>query len=261
MLDHVKAGETVWFDDGKIGGIFRSATPDSATVEIVQARPKGENLGAEKGINLPKTQIDIAALTPDDLEALKFIVRHADIVGYSFVRKESDIRQLLAHLEELGGQHLGLILKIETRKGFDNLPTLILAAMRTRSLGIMIARGDLAVECGYQRLAEIQEEILWICEAAHVPVIWATQVLETVAKKGLPSRSEVTDAAMGERAECVMLNKGPYAVTAVSLLADILTRMQAHQDKKRSMLRKLHVATSAADDNNVRKLSGIGRKI
>jgi pyruvate kinase len=157
---------------------------------------------------------------------------------------ESDVRQLLEQLEELGGQHLGLILKIETRKAFDNLPNLILAAMRTRSLGIMIARGDLAVECGYQRLAEIQEEILWICEAAHVPVIWATQVLETLAKKGMPSRSEVTDAAMGERAECVMLNKGPYVVTAVSVLADILTRMQAHQNKKQSMLRELHVATS-----------------
>jgi pyruvate kinase len=90
----------------------------------------------------------------------------------------------------------------------------------------------------------VQEEILWSCEAAHVPVIWATQVLETLAKKGMPSRSEITDAAMGERAECVMLNKGPYAVTTVSVLADILKRMQAHQEKKRSMLRQLSLAAS-----------------
>jgi pyruvate kinase len=116
--------------------------------------------------------------------------------------------------------------------------------MRTRSVGIMIARGDLAVECGYQRLAEVQEEILWVCEAAHVPVIWATQVLENLAKKGTPSRSEITDAAMGERAECVMLNKGPYAVATVRVLADILRRMQAHQEKKRSMLRQLRLAAS-----------------
>jgi pyruvate kinase len=244
MLDHAKPGEPVWFDDGKIGGVFRSVNSDSASVEITQARPEGEKLGAEKGINLPETRIDIPALTPDDLEALKFIVRHADLVGYSFVRTESDVRQLIEHLEGLGGQHLGLVLKIETRKGFENLPKLILAAMRTRSFGVMIARGDLAVECGYQRLAEVQEEILWICEAAHVPVIWATQVLETLAKKGMPSRSEITDAAMGERAECVMLNKGPYAVTTVSVLADILKRMQAHQEKKRSMLRQLRLAAS-----------------
>ena len=244
ILDQARPGEPIWFDDGKIGGVFRSVNSDSATVEITQARPEGEKLGAEKGINLPETRIDIPALTPDDLEALKFIVRHADLVGYSFVRTESDVCQLIESLEELGGSHLGLILKIETRKGFDNLPKLILAAMRARSFGVMIARGDLAVECGYQRLAEVQEEILWICEAAHVPVIWATQVLETLAKKGVPSRSEITDAAMGERAECVMLNKGPYAVTTVSVLADILKRMQAHQEKKRSMLRQLRLAAS-----------------
>jgi pyruvate kinase len=244
ILDHAKPDEPIWFDDGKIGGVIRSINSDSISVEITQARPEGEKLGSEKGINLPDTRIDIPALTPDDLEALKFIVQHADLVGYSFGRTESDVCQLLERLEELGGQHLGLILKIETRKGFDNLPKLILAAMRMRSIGVMIARGDLAVECGYQRLAEVQEEILWVCEAAHVPVIWATQVLETLAKKGMPSRSEITDAAMGERAECVMLNKGPYAVTTVSVLADILKRMQAHQEKKRSMLRQLHLAAS-----------------
>ena len=242
ILKHAKPGEPVWFDDGKIGGIFRSVNSDSATVEITQARPEGEKLGAEKGINLPETRIDIPALTPDDLEALKFIVQHADLVGYSFVRAESDVREVIEHLADLGGQQLGLILKIETRKGFENLPNLILAAMHKRSFGIMIARGDLAVECGYQRLAEVQEEILWFCEAAHVPVIWATQVLENLAKKGIPSRSEITDAAMGERAECVMLNKGTYAVTTVSVLADILKRMQAHQEKKRSMLRHLRLA-------------------
>ncbi|HTT34111.1 MAG TPA: pyruvate kinase [Methylomirabilota bacterium] len=244
ILEHAKPSEPVWFDDGKIGGIIRAVNGDSVSVEITQARPEGEKLAAEKGINLPETRIDIPPLTAEDFEALKFIVQHADLVGYSFVRTDSDVRQLLDHLTSLGGQHLGLILKIETRKAFDSLPKLILAAMRARSFGLMIARGDLAVECGYQRLAEVQEEILWFCEAAHVPVIWATQVLETLAKKGMPSRSEITDAAMGERAECVMLNKGPYAVATVRVLADILKRMQAHQEKKRSMLRQLRLASS-----------------
>jgi pyruvate kinase len=244
ILDHAKPGDPVWFDDGKIGGVIRTVNAEGVSLEITQARPEGEKLGAEKGINLPETQIDIPALTLEDLETLKFIVQHADLVGYSFVRTESDVRQLLDRLEKMGGGHLGLVLKIETRKAFDNLPKLILAAMRTRSIGIMIARGDLAVECGYQRLAEIQEEVLWICEAAHVPVIWATQVLESLAKKGIPSRSEITDAAMGERAECVMLNKGPYAVTTVRVLADILKRMQAHQEKKRSMMRQLGLAAT-----------------
>ncbi|MFZ0796279.1 MAG: pyruvate kinase [Terriglobales bacterium] len=149
ILNHAKPGEPVWFDDGKIGGVIREVNADFVSVEITQARPEGEKLGAEKGINVPETQIDIPAITSDDLGALKFIVQHADLVGYSFVRTESDVRQLLDHLERLGGGHLGLVLKIETRKAFDNLPKLILAAMRARSIGIMIARGDLAVECGY----------------------------------------------------------------------------------------------------------------
>jgi len=105
----------------------------------------------------------------------------------------------------------------------------------------MIARGDLAVEIGYQRLAEIQEEILWLCEAAHVPVIWATQVLENLAKKGIPTRAEITDAAMAERAECVMLNKGDYIQEAVTILDDVLHRMEAHQSKKSPRLRALHL--------------------
>jgi pyruvate kinase len=109
-------------------------------------------------------------------------------------------------------------------------------------VGVMIARGDLAVECGYERLAEIQEEILWVCEAAHVPVIWATQVLENLTKSGMPSRAEISDAALAGRAECVMLNKGPYLVHAVQSLDDILVRMQAHQRKKSSRLRSLRLS-------------------
>ena len=104
----------------------------------------------------------------------------------------------------------------------------------------MIARGDLAVECGYERLAELQEEILWLAEAARLPVIWATQVLEGLSKSGKPSRAEITDAAMGVRAECVMLNKGAHIIEAIQSLDDILHRMQSHQQKKSSLLRRLH---------------------
>jgi pyruvate kinase len=242
FFDSVRTGEPIWLDDGKIGGLIREVTPENATVEITHARAASEKLGAEKGINLPESNLRLSPLTHEDLEALRFVVKNADIVGYSFVRREADVRELQAQLTELGGENLGIILKIETREGFDQLPRLLLAAMRSRAVGVMIARGDLAVECGYQGLAEIQEEILWICEAAHIPVIWATQVLESLAKTGIPSRSEITDAAMGERAECVMLNKGPYIVTTVKILDDILRRMQCHQEKKRSMLRKLHLA-------------------
>ena len=150
------------------------------------------------------------------------------------------------HLRRVGGENRGLVVKIETQQAFDQLPSLLLAAMGSPVAGIMIARGDLAIECGFERLAELQEEILWLCEAAHMPVIWATQVLDTLAKKGQASRAEITDAAMAVRAECVMLNKGPYILHTIRALDDILRRMQEHQSKKKTLLRKLKLAETFA---------------
>jgi pyruvate kinase len=234
--------QRIWLDDGKIGGVITSVTTEQIQVEITEARPGGAKLGANKGINLPDSDLELPALTAKDLEDLPFIAEHADLIGYSFVREPAGVTELRSHLERLCGGHLGLVLKIETRQAFQGLPELLLAAMRWPSAGAMIARGDLAIECGYERMAEVQEEVLWICEAAHVPVIWATQVLENLAKAGRPSRAEITDAAMGQRAECVMLNKGPHILEAVEVLDDILRRMQAHQTKKRSLLRQLRLA-------------------
>jgi pyruvate kinase len=239
ILRDIKGGERVWFDDGKIGGVIKKVADSEAIIEITHASVAGSKLRSNKGINLPDSDLSIASLTPKDLEDLEIVAEQADIVGMSFVRSPSDVEALQAHLARLGRPDIGIMLKIETRKAFDNLPFLVLAAMRRAAAGVMIARGDLAVECGYERMAEIQEEILWVCEAAHMPVVWATQVLENLAKKGLPSRAEITDAAMGERAECVMLNKGPHLCDAVEALDDILQRMQGHQVKKSAMLRRL----------------------
>jgi pyruvate kinase len=163
-------------------------------------------------------------------------------VGLSFVRRAEDVELLHEHLLALGVEDTGVVLKIENRTAFENLPRILLAALRYPPIGVMVARGDLAVEVGFERLSEVQEEILWISEAAHVPVVWATQVLEGLAKTGRPSRAEVTDAAMGVRAECVMLNKGPYVVRAVDFLTGVLDRMHAHQFKKRAMLRPLSIS-------------------
>ena len=151
---------------------------------------------------------------------------------------EKDVTELLDELNELDAQ-IGIILKIETQKGFKNLPLILLKSMQTYPIGVMIARGDLAIETGWKNFASIQEEILRVCEAAHIPDVWATQVLENLAKKGVPSRAEITDAAMAQRAECVMLNKGYYISKAVKMLDRILRRMQRFQKKKESLLPKL----------------------
>lgn len=239
VFHSAQLGERVWLDDGKIGGVINDVTADRIELIVSDVRPGGANLKAGKGINLPDTDLQLDALTSRDLEDLEFVALHADVVNLSFVRRREDVEQLQGELARLNARDLGIVLKIENVAAFENLPELLLTAMRSPCVGVMIARGDLAVEVGFERLAEVQEEIMWACEAAHVPVIWATQVLDTLARTGQASRAEVTDAAMSERAECVMLNKGPYMSEAISALDSILTRMHHHQDKKRSLLRRL----------------------
>ncbi len=239
-LEQVQVGEAVWFDDGKLGTQVIERLPEGVLLRVEHARAKGERIREDKGINFPDTDLVLDPLTPKDLQDLDFVVQHTDIINYSFVQKPEDVRHLQAEIQRRKPPHeIGLVLKIETAAAIKNLPGMIVAAGSQQPVGVMIARGDLAVEIGFERLAEMQEEILWISEAAHVPVIWATQVLETLAKKGRPSRAEVTDAAMSERAECVMLNKGDYILEAIDILDGILTRMEKHQRKKVARLRAL----------------------
>jgi pyruvate kinase len=219
---------------------------DAFTVRITHAAIKGSRLRAAKGINLPDTVLPVAALTAVDRANLPFITANADLVELSFARTPQDVQDLISALDELGDARLGIVVKIETAQGFRNLPAILFSALRRPHAGVMIARGDLAGECGYERLAELQEEIMWLSEAARLPVILATQVLDQLARTGQPSRAEITDAAMGERAECVMLNKGPFIIDAVTTLDDILHRMAAHHDKKNALLRPLNSWQSAA---------------
>ncbi|MGI8334764.1 pyruvate kinase [Actinomadura scrupuli] len=239
VFGQARVGDRVHFDDGKIGGLVTASDTDQIEVRITEAAATGSRLRAGKGINLPDTTLPVPALTGKDRTDLEFVTAHADLVELSFVRDAQDVEDLLSALTRLGGRRLGVIVKIETLAGFENLPEILFALLRWPHSGVMIARGDLAVECGLERMAELQEEILWLCEAAHVPVVWATQVLDRLARSGRPSRAEITDAAMGVRAECVMLNKGPHILEAVTALGDILGRMAAHQDKKTALLRQL----------------------
>jgi pyruvate kinase len=241
----VRVGEPILFDDGKIRGTIRGVSADRLRVEITAVAGGAAKLRAEKGINLPETALDLPALTAKDVSDLAFVAKHADMVALSFVQRPEDIELLLAELARLDSSRLGIVLKIETQAAFNSLPRLLLASMRHPPVAVMAARGDLGVEVGFERLSEVQEEILWLCEAAHVPVIWATQVLESLAKGGMPSRAEVTDAAMGSRAECVMLNKGPYIRETLRFLVDVLGRMEEHQHKKTSRLRKLRVSDTS----------------
>jgi len=238
----VRQGESLWLDDGKIGGIVTANDGSTIRVKITQTGPNGGRLRAGKGINFPDTQFAMSALTAKDRADLEQVVGFVDMVALSFLRGPDDILVLQDHLHRLGARHLGVVLKIENRQAFENLPRILLTSLRSPPVGVMVARGDLAVEVGFERLSEVQEEILWLCEAAHVPVVWATQILEGMAKKGAPSRAEISDAVMSSRAECAMLNKGPYIVETVRFLSGILSRMDQHLDKRMAMLRRLSVS-------------------
>jgi pyruvate kinase len=241
-FERVRAGDRVWIDDGRIGGVVNGNDGARIEVRISHTPPRGARLRPEKGINFPDTELGLGALTAKDLADLRTVVAFADMIALSFLRVPQDVVRLEDELHALGAGHLGIVLKIENATAFRNLPRILLASLRSPPVGVMVARGDLAVEVGFERLSEVQEEILWLCEAAHVPVIWATQVLEGLAKGGAPTRAEISDAVMSSRAECVMLNKGPQIVDTVTFLADVLSRMEEHHEKRMALLRRLSVS-------------------
>ncbi|MBZ0327985.1 MAG: hypothetical protein K8F54_10305 [Altibacter sp.] len=238
VFNMVNEKEQIYFDDGKIEGVIKEIQTEYLIIEITGTKSKGGKLRADKGINLPKSKLSFSELTDKDKKDLQFVVKNADVVNFSFINDKQDIENLLNELKSLNA-NIGIILKIETQEAYKNLPGIILKAMENYPIGVMIARGDLAIETGWENFAIIQEEILQLCESAHLPDIWATQVLENMIKKGIPTRAEITDAAMAQRAECVMLNKGPYIEKAVKMLDKILCKMQHVQRGNKTILPKL----------------------
>jgi pyruvate kinase len=244
IFDNLQVGTTLTIDEGRVRARVDAVSPLGASARVTHAPAGGMKLKPDKGLNFPGTPLGLSSLTDKDRADLDVVLEHADLIGYSFVQQASDVEALWdeigARLAATKRRPPGLILKIETEQAVHNLPTLIVAAAGRAPVGVMIARGDLAVEVGFQRLAELQEEILWLAEAAHTPVIWATQVLDSFVKKGRPSRAEMSDVVLAQRAECVMLNKGEFLPEALSIVDDIFRRMQDHQHKKTPRLRALH---------------------
>lgn len=240
IAEQVKPGHRVLIDDGLIEAFVEKAEQDRIRIKILRISSGKPYIKHEKGINFPDSSLSIPALTDFDKKCLPFIVKYADLLGYSFVKQPTDLLELRELLHD--NQALGLIIKIETPEAVKNLPALLFCGMKQERLGVMIARGDLAVEIGFERMSEVQEEILWICEAAHVPVIWATQVLESLNKSGVATRSEVTDASHAAMADGVMINKGEFMIRTMETLKDILLRSGGHHLKKRYTFRPLAIA-------------------
>ena len=242
IIAMLKKGERVYIDDGIVKGFIESIKNNKAAMRIARISSVKQQIKEGKGINFPDSVIAVASLTAFDKACLPYVCSHADMVGYSFVRNAADLEALQQSLKKLTSNPPYIIIKIETPEAVINLPDLLFGGMQQPVFGVMIARGDLAVEIGFERMGEIQEEILWICEAAHVPVIWATQVLENLNKSGIATRSEITDAAHAAMAECVMINKGDHTIKVIETLRNILHRIGGHHNKKRFTFRPLSIA-------------------
>jgi pyruvate kinase len=221
LSGYLRVGDRVLFDDGIIEAKVIRPQSDGVELEVTRISSKKSFLKTEKGINFPDSDIRLPALSKFDRDCIPFVNKHADIVGFSFIKHPADLEELHS---ALGEDSIPIVLKIETPDAWHNLPELLFAAMKRPVYAVMIARGDLAVEIGFENISHAQEQVMDICHAAHAPVIYATQVLETMNKKGMPTRAEITDAAYGIKAECVMLNKGAHTVKAVKILKSILER-------------------------------------
>jgi len=250
VLDQVKIGHRIFIDDGKIEAVVRSSNEQYLGLEIISPKGIMAKIKSNKGINFPDSSLKMPALTPDDIRNLGFVVEHADMVGLSFVHRPEDLYDLREILSKLGHPNLGIVAKIETADSIHNLAKILIAGLELPKFAILIARGDLAVEVGFENLAFVQEDILCLCEAAHIPVILATQILESLAESGLRSRAEMTDAIMGQRAECVMLNNGIHILEAVRTLAILLSTEERHQVKKHQLFSEFTFQHAVFEEEN-----------
>ena len=132
-MSQLEIGTRVWIDDGKIGAKIESLLPDGVLLRITHARPKGEKLRADKGINFPDSSLNLCPLTSKDRQDLDFVAAHADLIGYSFVQQATDIELLQLELQaRLGAtwRTPAIIAKIETPEAVRNLPELIVQVLR-----------------------------------------------------------------------------------------------------------------------------------
>ncbi|WJQ00024.1 pyruvate kinase [Geobacillus stearothermophilus] len=223
---NVRVGDRLYLNDGQIAARVVKVHERHVEAKVVADGGKRKAIKQGTGIHLPDSFLHLAVppLTDRDLEWIPFIASHADIVGLSFVQAPHDLRKLYHLLAEQGAGSLPVIAKIETRTALHNFVRILFEGLKLPAFGVMIARGDLALEIGFDHLAAVQRDILALCRAAHIPVIWATQVLEQMAKKGIPSRAEISDVFLGKQAQCIMLNKGRYIAEAVRLLSSLLEK-------------------------------------
>lgn len=221
----VKAGERILLDDGKL--IFEVVTTnkkDTVEAKVVQ----GGSLKSNKGVNLPNTKISLPALTEKDVEDAKFACKlDVDWMALSFVRYASDLKILQELIKENASHKIPIIAKIEKPEGVKNIDKIV-----SYCDGIMVARGDLGVEIPAQEVPLIQKRLVLKAKLARIPVIIATQMMETMIESLTPTRAEVNDVANSvmDGADAVMLSGetsvGKYPVDVINKMCQIIKSVE-----------------------------------
>lgn len=225
----VSVGSEIYIDDGLVQ--LKVIDIKDGTDVVCRVQNNGV-LSNHKGVNLPGSKTNLPALTPKDIDDIKFGIENGiDLIAASFVRKKEDVYDLRKVLEDHGGEAIKIISKIESQEGVDNIEEIIEA-----SDGIMVARGDLGIEIKTELIPGVQKDIIRRCNAAAKPVITATQMLDSMIRNPRPTRAETTDVANAiiDGTDCVMLSGetagGKYPVQAVKTMRDICVTTELSDD-------------------------------
>jgi pyruvate kinase len=221
----VKAGERILLDDGKlIFEVVSTNKKDEVKAKVVQGGP----LRSKKGVNLPNTAISLPALTEKDVQDAIFAVKQeVDWIALSFVRNSDDLIQLQNLIKENTEHKIPIIAKIEKPEGVDNIDKIVAYCD-----GLMVARGDLGVEIPAQEVPLIQKQLVLKAKKARIPVIIATQMMETMITSLTPTRAEVNDVANSvmDGADAVMLSGetsvGNYPVQVIEKMCQIIMSVE-----------------------------------
>ncbi len=223
LLPALRPGDEVWMDDGMIQLAVEEVTAGEARCRV----RAGGWVSDHKGIALPRFPVPVSCLTDKDREDLRFGVEHGvDYVAISFVRSADDIQEVRRLLAERGAS-VPVIAKLERAEVVGNLPAILPLVD-----AVMVARGDLGVEVPLEEVPVIQKEVIRQARRAKVPVIVATQMLESMVSHVRPTRAEVTDVATAifDGADAIMLSAetatGQYPVEAVQTMARIAERAE-----------------------------------
>lgn len=243
----VQKGSQILVDDGLIALEVQKIK----STEIVCRVLNGGELGEHKGVNVPNVRVRLPGMTDKDREDILFgIENEFDYIAASFVRDAKVIHEIRKLLDENGGKQIGIIAKIENAEGVENIDEIIRAAD-----GIMVARGDLGVEIPASQVPHIQKSIIKKCNASYVPVITATQMLDSMIRNPRPTRAEVADVANAiyDGTDAIMLSgetaAGKYPLEAVKMMVEIAKTTEPYMDydshvEHRSMYRKGDISSA-----------------